>query len=206
VIAGPDDIFHLTLDDLLPLERMAQKSAENLLAAIDASKETTLARFVYALGIRNVGETVAEVLAARFDGPLELLDADEEALAAIDGVGPVIAREIRVWAQTTENRRMVERLLESGIRFPNQGSAPKSDEFEGLTFVFTGALAKFTREDAEGEVKRRGGRATGSVSKKTSYVVAGENAGSKLAKAEKLGVKVIDEDEFLEMIGGRGRT
>jgi DNA ligase (NAD+) len=194
------DFYKLTRDDLLPLERMAEKSAQNVIAAIERSKHTTLPRFMYALGIRNVGETVAEFLAEHFDSIEALLDADEDTLSGIHGVGEVIAREIRAWASVAANRRMVEKLLAAGITFAHAPRATSS-EFAGQTFVFTGTLTRFTREDAEAEVKQRGGKATSTVSKSTTYVVAGDRAGSKLEKARKLGVTVIGEDEFLAMIG-----
>jgi len=203
LVTDPADLYGLKVADLEPLERMAQKSAENLVASIARSREITLARFVYALGIRNVGETVAEILAGHFASIDALLAAPEEALAEIHGVGPVIAREIRVWAETKENRAIVRRLLKAGVR-PAGAPVAASDELAGQTFVFTGTLTRMTREEAEAEVKKRGGKSSSSVSKKTSYVVAGEKAGSKLEKAEKLGVTVIDEDAFLELIGKKG--
>jgi len=202
LIASPADIYRLREEDLVALERMAAKSAENLVQAIERSKRTTLPRFLYALGIRNVGETVAEVLAAHFGSVEELLEADEEALSGIAGVGPVIAHEIRAYTSRRDNRRLVGRLLEAGINYP---AAPerKSAEFEGMTFVFTGTLTRLSRDEAEAEVKKRGGKAASAVSKKTTYVVAGEKAGSKLEKAVKLGVDVIDEEAFLRMISAK---
>ncbi|MCH7548139.1 MAG: NAD-dependent DNA ligase LigA [Candidatus Krumholzibacteriota bacterium] len=200
LVASAADIFSLTLDDLLPLERMARKSAENLLASIDRSKSVSLARFIYALGIRNAGETISEILAEHYASTETLFEAEEDALAVIDGVGPVIAKEIRSWAGDKVNRAMVKRLLEAGIHFPDTAATEKSDEFAGMTFVFTGTLTHFTRERAAAEVKKRGGKASSSISKKTSYVVAGENAGSKLEKAEQLGVTVINETDFLAMV------
>jgi DNA ligase (NAD+) len=200
IVSNAADVYDLTVEELLPLERMAQKSAENLVAAIEGSKETTMPRFLFALGIRNVGTTIAEILAARYASVTDVLDAPEEDLAAIHGVGPIIAREIRAYADNADNRSLVERVLKAGVRFPSAPNAT-TDEFAGQSFVFTGALTKFTREEAEAEVKRRGGRATSSVSKKTTYVVAGEKAGSKLDKARDLGVSVLTEDEFLAMIG-----
>jgi len=202
LIASPADLYRLRKEDLIELERMAEKSAENLVQAIERSKRTTLPRFLYALGIRNVGETVAEVLAAHFGSVEELLEADEEALSEIAGVGPVIAREIRAYTSNRDNCRLLARLLEAGINYP---AAPerKSAEFEGMTFVFTGTLSRMSRDEAEAEVKKRGGKAVSSVSKKTTYVVAGEKAGSKLEKAVKLGVDVIDEETFLRMISAR---
>ncbi len=201
VIQTPADIFAITLEKLLPLERMAEKSAENLVAAIAKSRDTTAPRFLFALGIRNVGETVAGILAEHYPaaGPGGLFDASEDELAGIHGVGPVIAREIRAWADIPDNRALVDRLLRAGITLP---AAPekKGDQFEGMSFVFTGTLEHMTRGEAQAEVKKRGGKASSSVSKKTTYVVAGEKAGSKLDKATQLGVEVITEDEFIDMI------
>lgn len=200
LVRTPPDLYELTTERLMPLERMAAKSAENLVAAIEASKSTTLSRFIYALGIRNVGNTTAEILAGHFSTVDEFLGAGEETLAGLYGVGPVIAGEIAAFTSNAGNRRMVERLLNKGITIP-AAVASRSDEFEGQTFVFTGALEKMTREEAEAEVKKRGGKTASSVSKKTTVVVAGAKAGSKLDKALKLGVDVIDEDAFLERIG-----
>lgn len=200
VVETPADFYRFGIDDLLPLERMAEKSAQNVIDAIERSKHTTLPRLIYALGIRNVGETVAEVLAEHVDSVEALLDASEEELSNIHGVGDVIAREIRAWASVPANRRLVRDLLKAGIAFARAPRA-RSDEFAGMSFVFTGTLTKFTREEAEAEVKKRGGKAVSSVSKGTTYVVAGDKAGSKLEKAQKLEVDVIDEDAFLRMIG-----
>ncbi len=200
LVKTPADFYKLTVDDLLPLERMAEKSAQNVIAAIDRSRHTTLPRLIYALGIRNVGETVAEILAEHLGSMEALLDAREEDLSDIHGVGDVIAHEICAWAGVKENRRLVRQLLDAGVA-PAAAQRAVSDEFAGKTFVFTGTLTRFTRDEAEAEVKKRGGKATSSVSKATDYVVAGEKAGSKLDKAQKLGVAVISEDEFLTMIG-----
>lgn len=200
LVEDPSDIYHLTLGQLVELERMGEKSAQNVIDAIEKSKQTTLARFIYAMAIPGVGETVAELLANHFDSIDPMLDATTEQLSEIRGIGDVLAEEIHTWASVKKNRKVVTRLLEAGIKF-KQAPRATSNEFDGQTFVFTGTLTKFTREEAEAEVKKRGGKAAGSVSKQTSYVVAGEKAGSKLEKAQKLGVAVIDEDEFLKMIG-----
>ena len=200
LVSDPSDIYHLTVDKLVELERMGEKSAQNVVNAIEGSKHTTMARFIYALGILGVGETVAELLANNLESIDELLEADVDKLSQIRGIGTVIAEEIHAWASVAANKRVVKRLLAAGITFKKAPRAT-SKEFDGQTFVFTGTLTKFTREEAEAEVKKRGGKAAGSVSKQTSYVVAGEKAGSKLEKAQKLGVTVIDEDEFLKMIG-----
>ncbi len=200
LVETPADFYKLTVDDLIPLERMAEKSAQNVIDAIERSKHTTLPRFVYALGIRNVGETVAELLAEHFDSVEALMETSEEEPSNIHGVGDVIAQEIRAWASVAGNRKLVRDLTKAGITFARAPRAT-SNEFAGKTFVFTGTLTKLTREEAEAEVKKRGGKAASSVSKGTTYVVAGEKAGSKLEKAQKLGVEVIDEDTFLRMIG-----
>jgi DNA ligase (NAD+) len=199
LVKTPADFYALKVGDLIPLERMAEKSAQNVIDAIAHSKKTTLPRFIYALGIRNIGETVAELLAEHAGDIETLMSTSEEELAEIHGVGEVIAQEFRAWADVKQNQKLVERLRKAGIEFAQVER--KSDEFAGKSFVFTGALSKFTREDAEAEVKKRGGKASSSVSKNTSYVVAGEKAGSKLEKAQKLGVDVISEDDFLKMIG-----
>ncbi len=199
LVSTPADFYRLKVDDLVPLERMAEKSAQNVIDAIEHSKHTTLPRFIYALGIRNVGETVAEILAEHAGTIETLMDTGEDELAEIHGVGEVIAQEFRTWADARQNRKLVEQLRKAGIEFAAVEKA--SDEFAGKTFVFTGTLTKFTRDEAEAEVKKRGGKASGSVSKNTSYVVAGDKAGSKLEKAQKLGVDVISEDDFLKMIG-----
>jgi len=198
MLHSPADIYRLGVSDVMSLERMAEKSAENLVVAIEKSKDTTMPRFLFALGIRNVGVTVAEILAERFPTVPAFLDASEETLADIHGVGPVIAREIKAYAANDDNCKMIKHLLDAGITIPAAAQRTSGD-FEGMTFVFTGTLTKMTREEAQSEVKKQGGKATSSVSKKTTYVVAGEKAGSKLEKAQKLGVDVIDEDTFLRM-------
>jgi DNA ligase (NAD+) len=200
LVETPADFYRLTVEDLMPLARMAEKSARNVIEAVERSKHTTLPRFIYALGIRNVGETVAEILAEHFASIDALMEAGEEELSEIHGVGGVIAREIRAWTSVAANRKLVRGLVQAGIAFAHAPLAA-SHEFADMSFVFTGTLTKFTREEAEAEVKKRGGKAVSSVSKHTTYVVAGEKAGSKLEKAHKLGVEVIDEDAFLRMIG-----
>jgi len=202
LIRNAADIYDLTVEDLVPLERMGQKSAENLVAAIASSRESTLPRLLYGLGIRNVGATVASLLAERYPTLESVMEAPEEEIAEIYGVGPVIAQEVRRFFDEAHNRKVVERLADVGIVYERGGATgPQSRELEGEVFVFTGTLSRMTRSEAEAEVKRRGGRTVGSVSSKTTCVVAGENAGSKAARAEKLGIRVIDEDEFLSMIG-----
>ena len=200
LVKDPAGLYRLTADDLVPLERMAEKSAENVILAIIRSKKATLARFIFALGLRNVGITVAEVLAEHFPTVGALREASEEEISGVRGVGPVIAGEVARFFADRPNRDLVDRLLAAEISF-EPAPAPRSSELEGEVFVFTGALTRLTREDAEAEVKKRGGKTSDSVSSKTTCVVAGEKAGSKLEKATKLGVRVIGEDEFLGMIG-----
>jgi DNA ligase (NAD+) len=200
LVKDPADLYRLIVEDLVPLERMADKSAENVVSAIERSKRTTLARFIFALGIRNVGVTVAEILAEHFPAIEALRDASEEEISGVYGVGSVIAGEVTRFFADTRSRELIERLVDAGISFEAAPSS-QSSEFEGEIFVFTGALSRMTREEAEAEVKRRGGKISDSVSSKTTCVVAGEKAGSKLEKAGKLGVRVIGEDEFLALIG-----
>jgi DNA ligase (NAD+) len=200
LVSDPAGLYRLSVDDLVPLERMAEKSAENVVSAIARSKKAALSRFIFALGIRNVGTTVAEVLAEHFPAIDALRSASEEEMSGVHGVGPVIAGEVARYFADGENRGLVDRLLAAGVSFEPAPRA-RSAELEGEVFVFTGALTRLTREEAEAEVKNRGGKTTETVSNKTTCVVAGEKAGSKLEKALKLGVRVIGEDEFLAMIG-----
>lgn len=207
LIHDPTGVYQLSVDELVKLDRMGEKKANNLLQALEASKQPPLSRFLYALGVRNVGEHVAELIAGEFgsiDAIVEAATGDEAAfekrLSEIDGVGPIIAMSFARFFEREENREMVSKLLKLGIQ-PKGGPAIEktSDAFEGQVFVFTGKLTKFTREEAQDRVKQLGGKASGSVSKKTTYLVAGPGAGSKLAKAEELGVEVLDEDGFLAL-------
>lgn len=196
----PADIYDLTVDALLPLERMARKSAENLIASIQRSKSTTMPRLIYALGIRNVGTTVARILSERYPTVDSLVEASEDDLAEIYGVGPVIAKEISAFFDDARNRKIVERLVAAGVTVELE-SRIESQDLVGEVFVFTGTLTEMAREEAQVEVKRRGANVANSVTSSTTVVVAGEKAGTKLARATKLGIKVIDEREFLKMIG-----
>jgi DNA ligase (NAD+) len=199
-VKDPADLYVLEPADLSALERMAEKSAENIIRSIEASKSTTLERFVFALGIRNVGTTVAELLAGRYASLEALMNAPEEELAEIYGVGDVIAHECAAFFEDPRNRDLIRRLLAAGIRF-EPGAAAADRSLEGTVFVFTGTLTTFTRSVAEEAVKKRGGRVASSVSKNTTHVVAGESPGSKLEKARKLGITVLSENEFARMIG-----
>jgi DNA ligase (NAD+) len=194
------DLYQLTFEDLEPLERMAAKSADNLVKAIEASKKTTLPRLIFSIGIRNVGVTVAEILAEHFPDLESLIQTPEEEIAELYGVGPVIAAEIVSFFKDKHNKKIINRLKAAGVSYQKIKQV-RSNEFEGEVFVFTGALTRLTRGEAEKEVKQRGAKAASTVSKKTTWVVAGDKAGSKLIKAEQLGIRVIDESEFLKLIG-----
>lgn len=200
LIQTVDDIFKLTYDDLVNLERMAEKSAHNILSAIGDARQTTFARFIYALGIRNVGAHLSKVLEKSFSGDIEkFMSASKEDLEAIDEVGPIVAETIiRFWSDYT-NVDVVESCLSLGIQFESV-EGPKSQILEGKTIVFTGALTQFSRNEAKDMAEAHGGRASGSVSKKTDFLVAGPGAGSKLKKAKDLGITVLSEEDFLELI------
>jgi len=181
------------------LERMGKKSAANAVAAIEKSKDNDLWRLIAALGIRQVGDKAAKVLASHFGSMDAIVAATEEELTAIDDVGPITAGFIRSWMDSPQSRDLLARLKEAGVNMVDRTEKVDA-RFAGLTFVLTGALTKFTRDEATEMIELRGGKASGSVSKKTSYVVAGENAGSKLTKAQDLGIPVLTEDEFLQML------
>jgi DNA ligase (NAD+) len=200
LVRDPSDLYRLTMDQLLPLDRMGEKLASNILGAIEKSKSCPLNRLLFALAIRHVGEHTAEVLADHFGTLPRVMDASVEELNAVYEIGLTTAESVAEFFAAPEHRAMVDRLLGGGVNPTGSESAPQSDRFAGKTFVFTGALTLFTREDAELLVKQAGGRASGSVSKSTSFVVAGEKAGSKLAKAQGLGVPVLTEEQFKEML------
>jgi len=203
LVADPGDLYFLKekKDQLVSLERMAEKSASNLLAAIEASKSRPLDRLIFALGIRHVGATVARALAERFRDLDALASATEDEIAATPGVGPTIARSVVTFFQQEFTRTLIEKLKAAGVNLKAETEAPAQRPLEGKSFVFTGALATMTRGEAERLVAQLGGRPSSSVSKATSYVVAGENAGSKLDKARQLGVPVLTEQEFRRMAG-----
>ncbi len=190
------ELYTLGVAKLLALERMAEKSAANLVAALDKSRQTTLARFLYALGIRQVGETTAKDLARHFGGVDRLMDATVEQLLEVHDVGPVVAQSIRTFFEQAHNREVVERLRAAGIAWPeHEGAADTAPKpLAGMTLVLTGTLPTLTRDAAQALIEGAGGKVSGSVSKKTRYVVAGAEAGSKLDKARELGVAVLDED------------
>ena len=200
LILTVDDIFKLNFDDLVNLDRMAEKSALNILTAIQDSKQTTFARFVYALGIRNVGAHLSKVLEKAFVGDIEkFMNAEEEELEAIDEVGPIVAETITTFLSNCTNTDVIESCLSLGIRL-KKVEEPKSLLLQGKTFVFTGALTQFSRNEAKEMTEAHGGKVSGSVSKNTDFVVAGPGAGSKLNKATELDIPVLSEAEFLDML------
>jgi len=201
LVADVSDLYKLTADDLVPLERMGEKSAENLVAGIAESRNRELWRFLFALGIPNVGAHVARVLARRYGSVDALAAAGEEELTVVNEVGPVIARSVVQFFARPENRALLKRLARAGVRMESESHHAVERVLEGQTVVVTGTLQRFTRDEIKGLIEELGGHAAGSVSRKTSFVVAGEEAGSKLDKARKLGVPVLTEAGFLERIG-----
>jgi len=194
LVESPDDLYGLTREALSALERMGPKSAENVLTALERSKNTTLARFLFALGIRDVGEVTATALASHFGDVDALMAADVEAVQQVQDVGPVIAAHVVEFFAEEANRRVIECLRQAGVSWPSSKPLESAAQpFMGLTFVLTGSLESMQREEAEDALRALGAKAAGSVSKKTSYVVAGRDAGSKLKKAVELGVPVLDE-------------
>jgi DNA ligase (NAD+) len=194
------DLYTLKAEQLLPLERMGDKLVGNILGSIEESKTRALNRLIFGLAIRHVGEHTAEVLADHYGTLERLMQASVEELNAVYEIGLTTAESVAEFFTDPDNRSMVERLMAAGVRPEGSDAAARTDKFAGKTFVFTGGMNIFTREEAEGIVKQNGGRASGSVSKNTSYVVAGEGAGSKLAKAQQLGVLVLTEEQFKEML------
>ena len=200
LILTVDDIFKLNFDDLVNLDRMAEKSALNILSAIQNSKQTTFARFVYALGIRNVGAHLSKVLEKAYMGDIEkFMNGTIEELEAIDEVGPIVAETITKFLSNCTNTDVIESCLSLGIRLKII-EGPKSQVLQGKTFVFTGALTQFSRNEAKEMTEAHGGKVSGSVSKNTDFVVAGPGAGSKLKKATELDIPVLSEAEFLDML------
>jgi DNA ligase (NAD+) len=205
VVRSLSDLYKLGLTSLLTMERMADKSANNLLAALDASRHTTLARFLYALGIRQVGETTAKDLARHFGGVDALMDADEAALTAVKDVGPVVARSLHTFFAQAHNREVVHQLRAAGVQWPETEGAAQSNAAQplvGKTLVLTGTLPTLSRDAAKDLIEAAGGKVSGSVSKKTFCVVAGTEAGGKLDKARELGVQVLDEAGLLALLRG----
>ena len=199
LVKTPADLYFLTTEQLADLERMGKKSAQNAVNAIAASKERGLERLLYALGIRQVGQKAGKILASHVGSFDALAQATAEELTAIDDVGGITAAYIREWLDSPQSQHLIARLKEAGVSM-EAAQQSAGEQFKGMTFVLTGALEKFTRDEAAALIEARGGKASGSVSKKTTYVVAGENAGSKLRKANDLGIPVLTEDEFAAML------
>ncbi len=210
LVSDPADLFRISEGDLVPLERFAEKSAKNIVSAIQKSTHISLSRFIYALGIKHVGEETAIDLARHFGNIERLKESRQEELRTIPDVGDIVAKSIYEWFHNKENLHFLKRLESAGVKIQKKRRALSSTSREEnlasggrlarKTFVFTGELARFTREEAKDKVRELGGDVSGSVSKKTDYVVAGEEAGSKYEKAKKLGVKIMNEREFLKMI------
>lgn len=200
MIQTPADLFQMQATDLISLERMAPKSANNLLEALNKSKTTTLARFIYALGIQEVGESTARSLAMSFGDIAPIFSASRDALTEIQDIGPIVADKIASFFEHPENQEVVKRLQESGIHWPIIEMTEKNVALEGQTFVLTGTLNTLKRNDAKAQLQALGAKVSGSVSKNTDYLVAGDAAGSKLTKAESLGVKILDETELILLL------
>lgn len=199
LIASTADIYSLKKEDIVPLEKLGEKSADNLLSAIEKSKERDLSNLIYALGIRQVGSGAAKSLAAHFKTLDNLLNAEVSVLSEVDDIGPVTAESIRDYFSEEHNKENIKNLVSSGLNteYSDQGV---SESLSGLTFVITGTLSGYSRSAAADEIEKRGGKVSGSVSKKTSFVLAGAEPGSKLDKANTLGIRVINEEEFNEML------
>jgi len=197
------DLYKLDVDELAGLERMAEKSAQNLIDEITASKKNSLARLIYALGIRFVGERTAQLLAQHFGSMEKLAEASEEELTGVTEVGPKVAEGILEFFSERANRKLIERLSGAGVNMKEERAALKSTKFAGMTFVFTGTLAHRAREEAEALVASHGGKAGSSVSKKTNYVVVGADPGSKFDKAKSLGVPILDEAQFEKLVSSK---
>lgn len=204
LVQSAADLYGLTAEQLAGLERMGEKSATNLVAALRASKETTLGRFLYALGIREVGEATALALAQHFGSLERLMEANLEQIEEVPDVGPVVAGHVRSFFDERHNRQIIQRLIDRGVRWP-EVSRPQGNvqPLAGKSFVITGTLSGMSRQEAQERVRALGGRASGSVSAKTDYLVVGADPGSKLRKAESLGVTILDEKQFLELTAAK---
>ncbi|HWF13061.1 MAG TPA: NAD-dependent DNA ligase LigA [Candidatus Acidoferrales bacterium] len=197
------DLYELDLKEVAKLDRMAEKSAQNLLEEITASKKNSLARLIYAMGMRFVGERTGQLLAEHFSSLQKLADASVEQLEEVPEVGPKVARSIADFFSEAANRKIIQRLEKEGLNMTEERVAPEDTRFAGMTFVFTGTLARRSRDESGAEVIRHGGKITNSVSKLTSYVVVGADPGSKFEKAKSLGVAILNEDEFEDLLKGK---
>jgi DNA ligase (NAD+) len=200
------DLYELKVDQVAELDRMAEKSAQNLLDEIAASKSNSLARLIYALGMRFVGERTGQLLAEHFASLPKLAEATAEELEEVPEVGPKVAQSIADFFSEPANRKLIQRLKDEGLKMTEKRAAPEDTRFAGKTFVFTGALARRSREEGGAEVARHGGKVTSSVSKLTDYVVVGSDPGSKYDKARSLGVSILNEEEFEDLLAGRRKA
>ena len=200
LIENVADLYRLTSNQLVLLERMGEKSSKNLVAAIQASQKTTLARLIYALGVREVGESTARTLARSYTDIDALSDATEEDLQKLDDVGPIVAKHIHTFFSVDGNRKLIEQLFSLGLELEVEKSSQNEASLDGLTFVITGTLPNMSRDEMKNLLLSRGAKVAGSVSSKTSYLVAGEAAGSKLKKAQDLGIEILDEDAVQKML------
>jgi DNA ligase (NAD+) len=198
------DIFQLTVDQLLTLSRMGKKSAENLMTAIEKSKKIAFGRFLYSLGIRHVGENIADMLADKWGCLDELMRQSRESLSAEEGIGKTIAESLYSFFNDPVNRDVLKKILESGVEILSRTIAPRSDWLEGKSFVLTGTLPNMTRNQAKGLIEAAGGKVVGAVSRHTSYLVVGESAGSKVEAARKLNVEIIDASALMKMLAKDG--
>ena len=200
------DLYRLTATQLVELDRVAEKSADNLIRAIDASRANSLDRLIFALGIRGIGSRAAKLLCERFPSMDALLSATAAEIQEIDGFGEVMAESVVSALQEPHMRQLIQHLREAGCNMTYQGAVVEDTRFAGMTFVLTGTLSAMKRSEAKEQILRYGGKVSGSVSKKTTYVVAGEAAGSKLDKANELGIPVLSEEEFRQKLQERNET
>ncbi len=194
------DLYSLKKEDLVPLERMGEKSAQNLIDAVEKSKQQTLDRIIYALGIRFVGRTVAKDIAGNFKTVDAIMQADEETMIQVDSIGPKIAESVRTFFDNQKNLNIINQLREAGLRFEYQQTENLSAKLDGKKIVLTGTLPTFTRKEAKEVIEKHGGSVTSSVSKNTDYVLAGESPGSKYNKAQKLDIPILNEEQFRQLI------
>ena len=199
MIANIADIYDLEFEDIASLKKNGKKFAQNLIDSINASKENDLYRLITALGIRHVGVKAAKILAKRYENMDNLSEATVESLSMVEEIGPIVANSIKEFFEQEQTKDLLKRLKDAGVNMERQKSEDEDDRFAGKTFVLTGSLEKYSREEASNIIEKFGGKTSSSVSKKTSYLLAGEEAGSKLTKAQNLGVQIITEAEFDDM-------
>ena len=199
MISNIADIYDLKFEDIASLKKNGKKFAQNLIDSINASKENDLYRLITALGIRHVGVKAAKILAKQYGDIAQLSEATIENLSQVEEIGPIVANSIREFFEQEQTKDLIRRLKDAGVNMQRKKDENEDDRFSGKTFVLTGSLEKYSREEASNIIEKFGGKTSNSVSKKTSYVLAGEDAGSKLTKAQNLGVQIITEAEFEEM-------